>query len=69
MKRNLCIAGTFAVLLTALTLGQLVLQRVAEAQSKPMDSRKGKAIVTPVPRRNVLRDRCLFVMKFIIAIS
>src|SRR4249919_365745 len=29
-----------------------------------MDSRKGNARVTPLPRRKVLRDKCFFVMKF-----
>src|SRR6186713_1629195 len=29
-----------------------------------MDSRNGSAKVTPLPRRNVLRERCFFVMKF-----
>ena len=27
-----------------------------------MDSRKGNAIVTPAPRKNVRRQRCFFVM-------
>src|SRR5438876_11656161 len=30
-----------------------------------MDSRKGNAIVTPAPRRNVRRDRCFFVMNIV----
>src|ERR671913_80718 len=29
-----------------------------------MDSRSGRAIVPPAPRRNVLRLRCFFVRKF-----
>jgi hypothetical protein len=31
-----------------------------------IDSRKGKAIVTPAPRMNVRRDRCFFAMNPII---
>src|SRR3989442_5916142 len=31
-----------------------------------IDSRKGKAIVTPAPVRNVRRDRCFFVMNAIL---
>src|SRR5438552_7817141 len=31
-----------------------------------MDSRKGKAMVTPAPRRNVRRERCFFVMNIMI---
>src|SRR2546422_8562558 len=31
-----------------------------------IDSRKGKAMVTPAPRRNVRRERCFFVMNIMI---
>src|SRR6266571_8900361 len=34
-----------------------------------MDSRKGKAMVTPAPVRNVLRERCFFVMNAMSAAS
>src|SRR5215467_269788 len=34
-----------------------------------MDSRKGNAIVTPAPVRNVRRDRCFFVMNAIFSLQ
>src|SRR4030095_15661057 len=34
-----------------------------------IDSRKGSAIVTPAPCKNVLRDKCFFVMNITITLS